>query len=94
MKTAALSAAATKENLADIINSVIDELIKSRFELPAFQKLVKLARAARTVVNNDNYSKIFNELSEEQKNIIDIIIGLLKTDDSEDFILVNAKTRT
>ena len=50
MKAAALDAAATKENLADIINCVIDEFIKSRFELPAFQKLVRLARAARTVV--------------------------------------------
>lgn len=67
MRTAALHAAATKENLADIINSVIDELIKSRFELPAFQILVKLARAARTVVNNANYIKIFSALSEEKK---------------------------
>jgi len=41
MKAAALDAATTKENLADIINCVIDELIKSRFELPAFQKLVR-----------------------------------------------------
>src|SRR6185437_8807888 len=32
MKAAALDAATTKENLADIINCVIDELIKSRFE--------------------------------------------------------------
>jgi hypothetical protein len=31
MKASALNAAATKENLADIINSIIDELIKSRF---------------------------------------------------------------
>ena len=55
MKTAALNAATTRENLADIINSIIDELIKSRFELPSFKRLVRLARAARTVVNNNNY---------------------------------------
>ena len=30
MKAAALNAAATKENLADIINCIIDELIKSK----------------------------------------------------------------
>jgi TnpA family transposase len=84
MKRAALESAATKENLADIINCIIDELIKFKFELPAFQKLVRLSRAARTVVNNDNYGRIFNELSEEQKKLIDIIVGIVKTDNSDD----------
>lgn len=87
MKKVALDAATTRENLADIINCVIDELIKSRFELPAFQKLVRLARAARTVVNNDNYGKIFNSLSEEQKRLIDITVGLVKPEENDDAIL-------
>ncbi len=87
MKGMALDAATTKENLADIINCVIDELIKSRFELPAFQKLVRLARAARTVVNNDNYRKIFNSLSIEQKRLIDITVGLVKPEENDDAIL-------
>ena len=65
----------------------VDELIKERFELPAFQKIVRLARAARTVVNNDNYEKIFNSLSEEQKKLIDIIVGLRKSDESDNEIL-------
>jgi len=85
MKTAALAAANTKENLADIINCVIDELIRSKFELPYFQKLVRLARAARTVVNNDSYRQIFNALSEEQKKLLDVITGVtLATDNSGD----------
>jgi hypothetical protein len=87
MKAAALDAATTKENLADIINCVIDELIKSRFELPAFQKLVRLTRAARTVLNNDNYGEIFNSLAEDQKRLIDKIIGLLKLEEVDDEIL-------
>jgi len=87
MKGMALDAATTKENLADIINCVIDELIKSRFELPAFQKLVRLARAARTVVINDNYRKIFNSLSIEQKRLIDITVGLVKPEENDDAIL-------
>lgn len=86
MKTVALNAAATKENIADIINSVIDELIKSKFELPAFQKLRRLAMAARTVVNNDNYGRIFNEFSDEQKKLIDTMIGIIKAGDSEDVL--------
>lgn len=83
MKAAALSAATTKENLADIINSVIDELIKSRFELPAFKRLVRLARAARSVVNNNNYSEIVTKLSEEQKKHIDLVLGLTDIDDED-----------
>lgn len=58
MKQAAFTAAQTKENLADIINHVIDELIKSRFELPGYHILLRLARAARAVVNNNAYEKI------------------------------------
>lgn len=87
MKQAALAAAISKENLADIINSVIDELIKSKFELPAFQKLVRLARSARTVTNNDAFGKIFNLLSEEQKRLIDSIIDFVKPPDSHHEVL-------
>ena len=82
MKEVALNAATTKENLADIINSVIDELIKSRFELPAFKRLIRLTRAARAVVNNDHYLKIFNSLSSDQKKLIDTSCGLVKPDES------------
>ena len=87
MKSVALDAATTKENLADIINCVIDELIKSRFELPAYQKFVRLARAARTVANNDNYGKIFIALSEEQKQLIDSIVGIITPENNESEIL-------
>lgn len=81
MKASALNAATTKENLADIINSIIDELIKSRFELPSFKRLLRLARAARTVVNNTNYSEIGRNLSDELKNIIDVMLGLNNPND-------------
>src|SRR3990167_7897862 len=81
MKSAALIAATTKENLADIINFIIDDLIKSQFELPAYKKLVRVARAARAVTNNNNYIEIYNKLSEEQKNLIDILLGIKEYDD-------------
>ena len=83
MKAAALDAATKKENLADIINCVIEELIKSKFELPAFQKLVRLARAASTVVSNDNYGRIFNALSDGQKKLLDIIMGVTFAEDGD-----------
>lgn len=74
MSEVALNAATTKENLADIVNCIIDEIIRLRFELPPFQKLVRLSRAARTFVNNENYLKIFNALSPDQKKLIDQIV--------------------
>lgn len=86
MKKAALNSAAVKENLADIMNCVIDELIKSKFELPSYKSLLRLARAARSVVNNDNYGKIFSSLNAEQKNLIDIIIGLVAPNDETNIL--------
>ncbi len=81
MKSAALNSAATKENLADIINVMIDELIKLRYELPAFRKLVRIARAARALTNNNNYIEIYDTLSEQQREIIDVILGIKDHDE-------------
>ncbi|MBS0351530.1 MAG: hypothetical protein JSR33_10180, partial [Proteobacteria bacterium] len=83
MKAAALEAANIRENLADIINVIIEELIKTRFELPGFRKLLRLARAARTVVNNSNYQRIANSLSSEQEKLIERILGLAPVNDDE-----------
>ena len=71
MKQSALEAAKNKENLADIINCILEDLIKNYFEIPAFKKLLRLARAARVVTNNDYYKTIFSALTENQKNLID-----------------------
>jgi hypothetical protein len=74
MKKAALESAQTKENLADIINRMIEEIFRQRCELPAYQSLVRLARAARTVTNHGHYHKISNALSQKQKRLIDRIL--------------------
>lgn len=71
IKKVALNAAATKEDLADIINDVIEELVKSRFELPGFHILQRLARAARKIVNDYYYKKIAESLSEENSKSLD-----------------------
>jgi hypothetical protein len=86
MKAAALEAANTRENLADIINVIIEELIKERFELPAFKKLLRLARAARTVVNNGNYQYIDSSLSIEQKKLVDEILSLTPAADNSEIL--------
>jgi hypothetical protein len=76
MKATALQAATIKENLADIINRIIEELFRERYELPAYKSLVRLSRAARTVTNRNYYSTIANALTKEQKQLIDSILGI------------------
>ena len=49
--TAAMDAAQTKEDLADIINVMIEALVRRRFELPAFSTLERIAFTARRFVN-------------------------------------------
>jgi hypothetical protein len=85
MKAAALNAAATKENLADIINVVIEELVKFSFEFPSFRKLERLSRAARVVINNNNYLEICNKLTDSQRKLIDCILGDKEADDNHEY---------
>jgi hypothetical protein len=74
MKKAALEAATTKENLADFINRMIEEVLHERYELPAYQALVRRARAARTVTHYRHYRLISNALSNEQKQFINALV--------------------
>lgn len=54
----AIKAAHTLNDPADIINVVLEELVKLRYELPAFSTLDRLTRKARENIN----SKIFNDV--------------------------------
>lgn len=61
--TTAADTAKTKDNDADIINVVIEELIKQRYELPAFSTLVRVARSVRRIVYKSYYHTIYESLS-------------------------------
>jgi hypothetical protein len=65
----------TKDIIADIINVGIEELIRERYELPAFSALLRAATRARSHVNNGFYQSVFSALCESQKQII---CGLLQ----------------
>jgi len=67
-------AADTKEKLPDIINEVLEELIRQRFELPTFATLLRVASRARTAINNKCYDTLFNAMSTAAKAIIDGLI--------------------
>lgn len=55
-------AALTKEDVIDIINIGIEVLVRYRYELPAFDTLVREARAQRVATNQTLFSQIQNAL--------------------------------
>lgn len=68
-------AANTKEMLADIINVMLEELIRNHFELPGFTVLKRVARTARNKVNEQCYRSICNNLSVGDKQKIDELLA-------------------
>src|SRR3546814_17085795 len=60
--------------LEDIINVLIEELVRQKFELPGFTQLVRAARAARNAVNTAIFKSITEQLSAEQRQMLDDLI--------------------
>ena len=54
-----LASARVREDLADIINTAIEELVRQRYELPGFSTLFRAARAARFAINRGYYRQIY-----------------------------------
>ncbi|MCH7313121.1 Tn3 family transposase [Acinetobacter sp. ANC 3882] len=76
IEQASQQAAETKQELADIINVVIEELIRQSFELPAFSTLSRIAQRIRSKVNEEYYTSIINELSSESMSKLDNMLTL------------------
>lgn len=72
----ALQAAATKQELADIINVMIEELAHHRFELPSFAFLLRIATLARTTYNNQAYKEIVSRLSPLLRERLDRLLDV------------------
>lgn len=65
IQRAATQAAQTKQELADIINVVIEELIRQRFELPAFSRLNRTAQRVRNQVNERYFRSLTDTVTPE-----------------------------
>ncbi|MBV9896502.1 MAG: DUF4158 domain-containing protein, partial [Chloroflexi bacterium] len=74
---AAHRAAQVMNHPADLINVAIEELVRQRFELPAFGTLDELARHVRAIVDRRLFDSVLVQLSEEQRRHLD---QLLETD--------------
>jgi TnpA family transposase len=70
-------AARTKEDLADLINVAIEELVRQRYELPAFDTLVRGARHVRSVLYRQFYQQVDTRLSQEEKTRLDALFSAL-----------------
>ena len=75
---AAVEASRVREDLADIINIAIEELLRKRYELPAFSTLLRAARTARATVNRSYYTRISQALDSQTKTGLDALFE--KTD--------------
>lgn len=59
------------DNPADLINMAIEQLVRSKVELPAFSTLDRLTRRVRTVVNRGYWRLIESRLTTDQKADLD-----------------------
>lgn len=78
--TAAIDAARSRDDLADIINAAIEELARCRFELPSFSTLLKIARTARALVNRGYHRQIAAAMSPDNRGRL---LALLTVSDSQ-----------
>ena len=68
------AAASTKQELADIINVVLEELVKQRHVLPGFTVLLRMAKAAREKVNQGVYDRTAAALDDPTRRRLDALL--------------------
>jgi hypothetical protein len=70
-----------KDHPADLINVAIEELVKERYELPAFSTLDRLIRHIRYLTNNRLFERVDRGLTDSEKIYLDrLLVG--KTEES------------
>ncbi len=67
-------AAQIQDHPADLINVAIEELVKERYELPAFSSLDRLVGHIRTLTNRRLFKRVIHRLSEQQKTDLDSLL--------------------
>src|SRR5512135_3386704 len=75
---ASMSAARTREDLADLVNVAIEELVRQRDELPTFGTLLRIARAARALVNRGYYRQVAAAIPPESRERLQALLTVSK----------------
>jgi len=76
MQEALGKAALTKQDLADLINVALEELVRQRFELPAFSTVQRLASQVRARITTTFYQQVKEQLSQVEQAQIDALLTL------------------
>ncbi len=71
---AVADAALTMDDPADLVNVAIEELVKERYELPAFSTLDRLARHVKYAVNARLFTRLDERLTEGEKRSLDRLL--------------------
>lgn len=79
-------AATVRDHPADLVNLAIEELVKERYELPAFSTLDRLILHIRTIINNRLFKKVARSLSVTEISYLD---SLLIDDPDSDSVTLN-----
>lgn len=72
--TALANAALIKDHPADLVNIAIEELVKSRYELPAYRTLDELAMTIRLRTHQQLFEQVCAQLSTADKAYLDQIL--------------------
>lgn len=74
LSSALRQAAQLREDVVDIINIAVEELIRLRYELPAFRTLRDEAQRVRAAVNREFFERVFQALGENRCRLIDHLL--------------------
>jgi len=75
MLRAVRDAARTLEDIADIINVVLEDLVRQRYELPGFSILHRAAQHARATVNREYQGYVCDRLDAPAREHIDTLLN-------------------
>ena len=68
------NAASVRDHPADLINVAIEELVRQRYELPAFGTLDRLASHIRSIVNTRLFKRVARKLSPQDRQNLDNLL--------------------
>lgn len=75
MATVVAQAAEVMDHPADLINVAIEELVKERYELPAFSTLDRLVRRIRTATNTRLFHRMSEAMTAKEQQFVDQLLA-------------------